>query len=122
MGREAPPDGVINLYSVTDIAPMDTTTGLFKISTPDQAYVLRAADRNGLELWVKYLRNARLYFHSQKEILSSAPIGSKSDMEQCGYLEKLGRFNKWKCRWFALRDGVLFRYSDRVRNANFLII
>eukprot|EP00012_Vannella_robusta_P013619 CAMPEP_0206210348 /NCGR_PEP_ID=MMETSP0166-20121206/17483_1 /ASSEMBLY_ACC=CAM_ASM_000260 /TAXON_ID=95228 /ORGANISM="Vannella robusta, Strain DIVA3 518/3/11/1/6" /LENGTH=104 /DNA_ID=CAMNT_0053631983 /DNA_START=294 /DNA_END=604 /DNA_ORIENTATION=+ len=49
----------------------------------------------------------------QKELLSSAPIASKEDTQQSGYLEKLGRFNKWKSRWFVLRDGVLFRYNNK---------
>ena len=67
-----------------------------------------------MELWIKYLQNARNFYLSEGEWLTSAPIASKADAEQCGYLEKLGRFNKWKCRWFVLRDGVLFRYNTRV--------
>ena len=114
MGRERPPDGVINLYSVISIEIIDAPNGVFKLHTSDQPYVLKAEDTDSMQVWVKYINSAKKVFSNQKELLTTAPVGKKADAEQCGYLEKLGRFNKWSKRWFVLRDGVLFRYKSKV--------
>lgn len=114
LGKNCPPDGVINLYSTTAIEPVDPQNGIFKISTPDQPYLLSAYDQASMDIWLKYLRKTRNFYLGQKELLSSAPIASKDEIQQSGPLEKLCRFNKWKTRWFVLRDGVLFRYNNKV--------
>ena len=115
LGRDRPPDGVINLYSIVSTEVVDAPNGVFKLhTTSDQPYVLKAEDPDSMHVWLKYISSAKKSLSNQKELLTTAPVGSKADAEQCGYLEKLGRFNKWSKRWFVLRDGVLFRYKTKV--------
>ena len=113
LGRDCPPDGVLPLSSSTSIEIFEQQN-IFKITMAERSYLFQADCKKDADIWVHYLNQSKQFYASQFEFIATSGIANKKDSEISGWLEKLGRFNKWNKRWFTLKDGMLFRYKTMV--------